>query len=165
MEPDTPTPAPARPAGTPLNPKEVLVNILNGLGLETTVEEHNLDGTILLHIATPEPGRLIGRHGQTLSQLQFLVNRILLRASADAPRVTIDCEHYRTRQRDDVLQQVQAAADTVRRWGEPVQVGPFGGIDRRAIHQHFKDDPEIEAISEDEEGEGQKKMIIRLKAK
>ncbi len=160
METETPS-SPA--ASTPVNPKEVLENILNGLGLETTVEQLSLDGTILLHISTAEPGRLIGRHGQTLSQLQFLVNRILLRASPDAPRVTIDCEHYRERLRDDVLTRALEAADQVRRWGEPVHIGPFGAFDRRVIHQHFASDPEIEAVSESEEGEGMKKMTVHLR--
>lgn len=163
MEENTPTTVPT-PA-VPLNPKDVLESILNGLGLETKVDQETLDGTILLHISTPEPGRLIGRHGQTLSQLQFLVNRILFRASAEAPRVMIDCEHYRTRQRDDVFQGALAAADKVRRWGEPVHVGPYSALDRRVIHQHFANDPEIEAVSESEEGEGLKQMTIRLKAK
>ncbi len=165
MDTTTTTESTPQPASTPLDPKEVLENILNGLGLDTKVEQDTLDGAILLHISTPEPGRLIGRHGQTLSQLQFLVNRILLRASADAPRVTIDCEHYRTKQRDDVLQKVLEAADKVRRWGEPLHIGPYSAFDRRVIHQHFASDPEIEAVSESEEGPGMKRMTIRLKAK
>jgi len=61
--------------------------MLDGLGLHTKVEGLTMDGSTLLHIATAEPGRLIGKHGQTLSQLQFLVNRILQRASAEAPRL------------------------------------------------------------------------------
>src|ERR1019366_6578181 len=107
------------------DPREVLQKILDGLGLEATVELQNLDGALLLDVATPEPGRLIGRRGQTLSQLQFLVNRILLRSSADAPRVTIDCENYRHRQRDDVVKKVEEAVGKVRRWGEPIVIGPF----------------------------------------
>ena len=149
--------------GTPLNPKDVLEKILDGLALQGTVEQDMVDGNVLLHITTPDPGRLIGRRGQTLSQLQFLVNRILLRASQDAPRVTIDCENYRGKLRDDVSQQALEAADKVRRWGEPVVIGPYNAFDRRAIHQQFKDDPEIEVLSEDDQDGGMKKMTLKIK--
>lgn len=137
--------------------------MLDGLGLETTVEQDTLDGTVLLRVATPEPGRLIGRHGQTLSQLQFLLNRVLQRSDPAAPRVTVDCEHYRERQRDEVIQKAREAADRVRRWGEPVHIGPFNAFDRRVIHRVMNDDPEIEAVSEDELDGGMKKMTLRLR--
>jgi len=107
MEMEAPSSSsPSVPSGPPLDPREVLQKILDGLGLHTKVEVLTMDGSTLLHIATAEPGRLIGKHGQTLSQLQFLVNRILQRASAEAPRVTVDCERYRERQRDDTLKKV-----------------------------------------------------------
>ena len=111
----------AAPApSTPLpDSREILQKMLDGLGLHTKVEQFTMDGSTLLHIATAEPGRLIGKHGQTLSQLQFLLNRILQRMNPDAPRVTVDCERYRERQRDDILKKVVEAADKVRRWGDP----------------------------------------------
>ena len=168
MESETSTPAaaPARPVGPPLDPREVLQKMLDGLGLQTKVESFTMDGSPLLHIATAEPGRLIGKHGQTLSQLQFLLNRILQRANHDAPRVTVDCERYRERQRDDILKRVLEAADRVRRWGESVKIGPFNAFDRRVIHQHMEKDRELEAISEGEGDEaGMKRMIIRVREK
>jgi spoIIIJ-associated protein len=162
------TPAVPSSAPTPAtsaDPREILQKMLDGLGLHTKVEQHTVDSTTLLHIATAEPGRLIGKGGQTLSQLQFLVNRILQRANADAPRVIVDCERYRERQRDGILQGVAEAADRVRRWGDPVQIGPFSAYDRRVIHLHVQKDPELEAISEGEEDGGRKRMIIRVRAK
>ncbi len=160
---DQATPTPAATPATPRDPKEVLQSMLAGLGLEATVERQDVDNQVRLLINTAEPGRLIGRHGQTLSQLQFLVNRILLRGDQNAPRVHIDCENYRNRQRDDVVGKVKDSADKVRRWGEPVVVGPFGPTDRRAIQEHFQADPEIEAVSEEGDEAGPKKMTLRLK--
>jgi spoIIIJ-associated protein len=139
--------------------------MLDGLGLQTKVEQHTVDGSTVLHIATAEPGRLIGKGGQTLSQLQFLVNRILQRTTPAAPRVIVDCERYRERQRDDILKKVVEAADKVRRWGDPVEIGPFSAYDRRIIHLRVQRDPELEAISEGEEDGGRKKMIVRVKTK
>jgi spoIIIJ-associated protein len=167
METETPA-SPSRPipTGPPLDPRDVLQKMLDGLGLQTKVEVFTMDGSTLLHIATVEPGRLIGKHGQTLSQLQFLLNRIIQRANPDAPRVTVDCERYRERQRDDILKRVADAADQVRRWGDAVTIGPFNAFDRRVIHLHMEKDRELEAVSEGEGDEaGMKKMIIRVREK
>lgn len=163
MESQTSTTAPT-PADT-ARAREILQKMLDGLDLQTKVDQYTMDDTVLLHIATAEPGRLIGKHGQTLSQLQFLLNRILQRSNPETPRVTVDCERYRERQRDDVLHRIVEAADRVRRWGEPVRIGPFNPFDRRVIHLHMERDAELEAVSEDEEGGGMKKMIIRVRQK
>ena len=148
-----------------VNPKEVLEKMLDGLGLQTKVEQHTMDDSILLHIGTDDPGRLIGKHGQTLSHLQFLLNRILQRMAPDAPRVIVDCENYREHQRDELIKTALDAADRVRRWGEPTHIGPFSAFDRRIIHQHMQRDPELEAVSEGEEDGGRKKMLIRVRQK
>ncbi len=168
METEAPTSSassvPSVPAGPALDPRDTLQKMLDGLDLQTKVEVVNIDGSTLLHIATVEPGRLIGKHGQTLSQLQFLLNRILQRGNPDVPRVIVDCERYRERQQDDILKKVVEAADRVRRWGEAVKIGPFNAFDRRVIHQHMEKDRELEAISEGEGDEaGMKRMIIRVR--
>ena len=148
---------------SPLDPKVVVETILSSLAIPGTVEQSLVDGAPFLHITTPDPGRLIGKHGQTLSQLQFLVNRILQRRDLQAPRVTIDCEHYRDHQNDDILRQAHEAADKVRRWGEAVHIGPLAVFDRRIIHQHFDQDRELEAISETGAEVAKKKMTIRVR--
>ncbi|HUK83856.1 MAG TPA: KH domain-containing protein [Verrucomicrobiae bacterium] len=147
------------------NPREVLQKMLDSLDVQTKVEQFTMDGSTLLHIATVEPGRLIGKHGQTLNELQFLLNRMLQRMDKTAPPVIVDCERYRERQRDELLRQVVVAADRVRRWGDPVKIGPFSAFDRRIIHMHMQRDMELEAVSEDEEAGGRKKMIIRVRQK
>jgi spoIIIJ-associated protein len=147
----------------PLDPREILQKMLDGLGLQTKVEQFTLDGAPLLHIATADPARIIGKHGQTLSQLQFLLNRIQQRRDKDAPRVIVDCERYRERANDDLIRRAMSAADRVRRWGDEVHIGPYGAFDRRVIHRHFQNDRELEAVSEGEEDGGRKKMTIRVR--
>ncbi len=147
------------------DPKEVLQNILDGLGLKTKVERHTMDGSTLLHIATADPGRLIGKRGLTLSKLQFLVNRILQRIDPEALPVIVDVERYRERQRDKLIKQALEAAEKVRRWGYPVLIGPFNAFDRRIIHLQIQRDQELEAVSEGEEIGGTKKMVIQIKEK
>jgi len=158
---------PASPARPPaLDPRKILQTMLDLLGLQTKVEQYTQDGAPLLHIATADPGRLIGRNGQTLNQLQYLLNRILQRAGPDAPRVIVDCERYRERERDELIRKALEAADKVRRWGDSVTIGPYTAFERRIIHRHIERDPELEAITEDKEDEhGRKRMIIRAKSR
>ena len=71
-------------------PKETLEGLLNSLGFSASVAETHMDDNIFLEIQTEDPGRLIGRQGQTLSQLQYVVNRLLFRQDRDVPKVTLD---------------------------------------------------------------------------
>jgi spoIIIJ-associated protein len=151
---------------TPLDARAVLQTMLDNLGLQTKVEQYTQDDAPLLHIATADPGRLIGRVGQTLDQLQFLLNRILQRANPDAPRVIVDCERYRERERDELIKKALEAVDKVRRWGDAVTIGPYTPFERRVIHRHIERDTELEAVSEGDGDEGgRKRMVIRVKSK
>lgn len=161
---DNPTP-PVKPA-SPLDPKIALQTMLDGLGLQTKVEQFTQDDAPLLHIATADPGRLIGRGGQALDQLQFLLNRILQRADPEAPRVIVDCERYRERERDELIKKALEAVEKVRRWGDVVTIGSFSPFERRIIHRHIDQDTELEAVSENSGDEsGRKRMVIRVKSK
>ncbi len=160
------TTATESPVVTPaVDPREVLQTMLDRLGVQTKVEQYTMDGAPLLHIATADPGRLIGRGGQTLNSLQFLLNRILQRHNPDAPRVIVDCERYRERQRDDLIKEALQAAEKVRRWGEPVEIGPYSAFDRRIIHRYMERNPELEVVSEQGDESGNKKMIVRIREK
>lgn len=160
---DKPTTSP--PSSTAPNPKQLLQTMLDLLGLRTKVEQYTQDDAPLLHIATADPARLIGRNGHTLDQLQYLVNRILQHADPNAPRVIVDCERYRERERDELIRKALEAAEKVRRWGEPVTIGPYTAFERRIIHRYIARDPELEAVSEgDEDTSGRKRMIIRARS-
>jgi spoIIIJ-associated protein len=147
------------------DPKQILTDILAHLGIEAQIEAHPLDGGgTLLHLQSAEAGRLIGKHGQMINSLQYLVNRILLHKNPDAGRVTLDVEHYRERQRDELVAKAKAAAEKVKRWGEPVELEPMSAFDRRMVHQALADDPEIETVSVETGKEtGKKSVTIRLR--
>ena len=74
----------------PTQPKETLEKMLSSLGFPTTVEEHQLEEGVLLDVKTDDAGRLIGRQGQTLSDLQYVTNRILFQQDANTPKVMVD---------------------------------------------------------------------------
>ena len=99
----------------PAQPKEVVEKILALLDFPATVEEHKLDDGLLLDVKTEESGRLIGRQGQTLADLQYLTNRILFQQDASVPKVTVDVGGYRLQAREALMKKAQEAADKVRR--------------------------------------------------
>ena len=57
----------------PADSKAILQRLLDLLGFTATVEEHHMDGGVLLDVKTEDSGRLIGRQGQTLGDLQYLI--------------------------------------------------------------------------------------------
>src|SRR3954447_9839138 len=124
--------------------KATLEQILQLLGFDATVEEHPLDDGSLLDVKTEDSGRLIGRQGQTLSDLQYITNRMLFQQDPAAPKVMVDVGGYRAQAREALVKKAKEAAEKVRRWGDVVELEPLSSFDRRIIHQALKDDPTVE---------------------
>ncbi len=125
----------------PAQPKATLEQLLKLLGFEATVEEHPLEDGIFLDVKTEDSGRLIGRQGQTLSDLQYLTNRLLFQQDQNVPKVMVDVGGYRAKAREALVQKAKAAAEKVRRWGDVVELEPMSAFDRRIIYNALKDDP------------------------
>ena len=81
-------------------PKPTLEKLLELLGFPNTVEEHQMDDTVLLDVKTEDSGRLIGRQGQTLADLQYITNRLLFQQDKNAPKVMVDVGGYRAQARE-----------------------------------------------------------------
>src|SRR5258706_10859348 len=144
-------------------PKAILEQILQLLGFTATVEEHALEDGLLLDVKTEESGRLIGRQGQTLTDLQYLLNRILFQRDQSAPKVMVDVGGYRAQAREALVKKAKEAAEKVRRWGDVVELEPLSAFDRRIIHQALKDDPGIETHSVEVEGTEKQAILLRPK--
>jgi spoIIIJ-associated protein len=144
-----------------VQPKETLEKILASLGFQATVEEHKMDDGIFLGVKTEDSGRLIGRQGQTLADLQYITNRILFQQDASAPKAMVDVGGYRTQARDALVKRAKDAADKVRRWGDAVEMEPMNAFDRRIVHQALKDDPDVETHSVEVEGTEKKALLLR----
>ena len=144
-------------------PKEILEKILGTLGFTATVEEHTLDGDLTLDVKTDESGRLIGRQGQPLADLQYIVNRILFQSDQSAPKVMLDVGGYRSQAREALVKKAKDAADKVRRWGDIVELEPMGSFDRRIVHHALRDDPDVETQSVEVDGTEKKAMLLRPK--
>jgi spoIIIJ-associated protein len=147
----------------PAQSKAILEKILGTLGFAATVEEHTLDGDLMLDVKTDEPGRLIGRQGQTLADLQYIVNRILFQQDQSTPKVMLDVGGYRSQAREALVKKAKDAADKVRRWGDIVELEPMGSFDRRIVHHALRDDPDVETQSVEVDGTEKKALILRPK--
>jgi spoIIIJ-associated protein len=147
----------------PAEPKATLQKILELLGFTVTVEEHHLEDGLLLDVKTEDSGRLIGRQGQTLSDLQYLTNRLLFQQDSAAPKVMVDVSGYRAQAREALVKKAKDAAEKVRRWGDVVELEPLNAFDRRIVHQALKDDPGIETHSVEVEGTDKKVILLRPK--
>src|ERR1044072_1690322 len=124
----------------PAQPKTTLERTLQLRGSRATVEEQPLDDEVLLDVKTEDSGRLIGRQGQTLSDLQYITNRLLFQQDPSAPKIMVDVSGYRAQARDALVKKAQEAAEKVRRWGDIVELEPLNAFDRRTIHKPLKDD-------------------------
>ena len=144
-------------------PKTTLETVLQLLGFTATVEEHTLEEGILLEVKTEDSGRLIGRQGQTLSDLQYITNRLLFQQDAAAPKVMVDVGGYRAQAREALVKKALEAAEKVRRWGDVVELEPLSAFDRRVVHQALKDDPGVETKSVEVEGTDKKAILLRPK--
>ena len=147
----------------PAHPKEIVEKILGSLGFPATVVEKMFDGELTLDVTTDDAGRIIGRQGQTLADLQYLTNRILFQQDQSAPKVTVDVGGYRTQAREALIKKAKDAAEKVRRYGDAVELEPMGSFDRRIVHQALRDDPDVESHSVEVEGTEKKVLILRPK--
>ena len=146
------------------DPKDLLESILKNLGFEFTIEEKDRDGSKVLDIQAPDDsGRLIGRKGHPLFDLQYIINRILFQMDENAEKVMIDVAGYRFSEQDKLVEKALKSADQVRRWGDIVELDPMNSYDRRTIHNALKDDPDVETHSVEVDGTHDKAIILRAK--
>ena len=128
---------------------------LMGEGSDITTTEEDSEG-IELSIKGDGSGLLIGRHGQTLDSLEYLVNRVLARRIKDAVPITIDTESYRERRRRQLHRMALSMAEQTKREHAPVTLEPMPPRDRRVVHLALKDDPLITTRST---GEGFMRVV------
>ena len=129
--------------------RETLELMLGHLGLVFEIEDREEGGRTVLNVRTRDPNRIVGRDGQTLEDLQYLLNRILNRNEEGAVNVIVDVEDYRQKEMLGFIGRIQQYAQEVRRTGRPYRLSPMNSYDRRLVHQAFAEDPEIATQSED----------------
>ena len=138
VEPATtaPTPEATRGVESTGNAAEILKQILLRMDIEGSVEagESQPDGQTTLRIESPQSALVIGRHGQTLDALEYIVNRIIGKQEERGSRVVLDCERYRERHERELRDTAGRLAEKVRSRGKPQTMTPMSPRDRRIVH-------------------------------
>jgi spoIIIJ-associated protein len=149
-----------------MSPKELLDTMLGYLGFVAEIDETTSEGgNLVLQIYTEESRRLIGRDGETLDAIQFLLNRLIQAKDKEALKVTVDCEHYRSKREDRIVQRVRELAERVRITGRSLQLEPMNSYERRIVHNAFKDDPDVATWSPSDSARIKQITLVRRQAK
>src|SRR4030042_4857469 len=143
----------------PLLPQaqEILEQLLAKMDEPGKVAGRQEDDRIILNIETEDAGLLIGKQGQTLEALQYLITKILAKKSRRKVRITIDVESYRARHNEALAQLALKNGDKVKRSGKPITLNPMNPHDRRIVHLTLQSDRELKTMSR---GEGLYKKVI-----
>jgi len=114
------------------------------MGERAEVNQIEVDAdSVELEIKGDGSGILIGRHGQTLDALEYVVNRILARRIKDAAPISLETESYRSRRRQQLHRMALSVGERAKREHQTVRLDPMPPRDRRVVHLALKDDPMI----------------------
>ena len=139
------------------DPKQVAKEFLDGvfeamqLEVNISMEFSEEDDTLLIDLAGPEMGVLIGKRGQTLDSLQYLTNLAVNRSSEKYTRVKIDTEDYRRRRKETLENLAKNMARKVKRTKKAVTLEAMNPYERRIIHSALQNDNNVTTHSEGEE--------------
>jgi spoIIIJ-associated protein len=142
--------------------KEKLDGILRHMGLDFPVHVEETSETITLKIEGDGSGLLIGKGGQTLDALQYIVNKASNKNGKGRKRIILDTEDYRKRREKTLISLAEKLGEKVKKTKKPVTVNPMNAHDRRIIHLALQDDKQLTTKSR---GEGAFRKIIILPAR
>jgi spoIIIJ-associated protein len=156
-EGEAPPPSPREAAELAEEARQVLSKLLATMGFDAEVGIRSTETPIMLAITGNNLGVLIGRRGDNLAALQFMLNLLLSKNRRQWPRIVIDIENYRARREDSLRTLADRLAYRVRRNGRPFTLEAMPASDRRVIHLALRDRPDVETYSI---GEGPARRVV-----
>jgi len=143
--------------------KEVLTNLIEKMGIICHVEGIEKSEGLYLNIYSDKGGLIIGKGGETLDALQYILNKIMQKKLGERINIWIDTEDYRRRREERLKRLAKSMATKVKNTGQAVTLEKLSARDRKVIHSTLKEDPEIETASQ---GDGLvRKLRIALRDK
>jgi spoIIIJ-associated protein len=139
--------------------RTILEEILKRIPVETEIDASIVNGAVYLDIKGDGSGLLIGKKGQTLDALQFLVNKIINKSSPAGEKieVIVDTENYRMRKTENLREMAVKMSQKAKKTLKPVSFNPMPPHERRIIHLILAEDKEVYTKSY---GEGALRRII-----
>lgn len=142
--------------------RDVLVGIVSRMGLDTDVKVREAGEQVVLDITGPDAGRAIGKKGQTLDALQFIVNKIINRFPEGRRHIVLDSGDYRERREQGLASMARREAKRAVQHGRIVTLEPMSPRDRRVIHLSLAKFPGVSTRSD---GEGNERRVRIIPAR
>ena len=131
-----------------------LRSILDILRIPVEIDQEYRNGIIFVRIASKAAASLlIGRDGQNLDALQYLINRMILRVGREAPMVVVDVEGYRRHEFEKLERLAKQAATRARESGNEIELDPMPAIERKYLHHYLRTLPGVRTFSRGDEPE------------
>lgn len=139
--------------GPDVEVQSFLKSMFEAMKMEVDVEltEDKENHTMNIDLRGSEMGILIGKRGQTLDSIQYLVNLVANKHSEDYIRVKVDTENYRKRRKDTLENLAKNIAYKVKRTKRNVSLEPMNPYERRIIHSTLQGDRYVTTHSEGDE--------------
>jgi spoIIIJ-associated protein len=166
-----PAPAVRRPApavtvgdGEPAKEKakRILEGLLTRMQIDSPVSAEETEEAIVLNIKGDGSGLLIGKRGQNLDAIQYIVNKAVHHSVNGHKMIIIDTEAYRERREESLVAMAMKLGEKVKKTKKPVTVGHMNAHDRRIIHLAIQNDATLTTKSR---GEGEYRKILILPAR
>jgi spoIIIJ-associated protein len=129
--------------------RALVARIVGALGLEARLDVREDEESVLVTVSGPDVALLIGRHGQTIDAIQYLLNAISHRSWGDERKeVVVDAAGYRERRRTTLETLAVRVAERVRESGRSEELEPMTAVERKVVHLRLKDEPGVATASE-----------------
>jgi spoIIIJ-associated protein len=129
--------------------REVVERILNAIGVRAQVSLREDDESLVASLGGRELGLVIGKHGQTIDAIQYLVNAIVWRGQVDGRKqVVVDAAGYRARREATLEALAVRSAERVVSSARLVELEPMTAVERKVVHLRLKEFPGVATRSE-----------------
>jgi len=141
--------------------RQVLEAILRHLEVQAEVNVRDVDNDVLFDLTGDASGVLIGRRGQMLDALEYLLNRVAARDEGGSARIVVDSENYRARRREALEELARRMGEQAKRKQKAVTLNPMSPRDRRIVHLILQEDSSLVTKSS---GKGYFRKLIIIPA-
>lgn len=132
--------------------EDYLKSILTAMGLEAEVSsKEEEDHSCYMEVAGEDMGVIIGKRGQTLDALQYLLNRVASAHQDGSVRIKLDTEDYRERRKKTLENLARNVASKAKKTNRNVVLEPMNPYERMIIHSTLQDDPAVTTYSKGKE--------------
>jgi spoIIIJ-associated protein len=159
MEPEEPKDSAETPG---MRAKTILEGILLRMNLDCLITVEETADTILLNIKGDGSGLLIGKRGQNLDAIQYIVNKAVSKYTNNRKMIVVDTESYRGKREESLIALAEKLAEKVKKSKKALTVGHMNAHDRRVIHLALQND---ESLTTKSRGEGEFRKIVIIPAK